>query len=152
MDFRLEQGFIWCEIWSLTLFCVLVPWIWGILTQFPQLAPILKYTKTGLGLTQPTDGLYTWIRLCLVWDVEFYTLGDFLCIAADDLDYLGLIFLTCPNSQNRYEFTLRWLLNLSKALFDVKYGVYHFGWHAHDLGFSIPTSLICPNVLKLDTW
>ena len=48
-------------------------------------------------------------------NVEFYTLHDFLCIDAHDLGYLGLIFPTCPNAQNRYKLTLIWLLHLSNA-------------------------------------
>ena len=88
------------------------------LRNFPNLPQFPKFTKTGL--TRPADGLCTWIRLCLMWNVEFYTLDDFLCIDAHDLSYLGLIFLTCLSSQNRYKLTLRWPLHLSKVSFDVK--------------------------------
>ena len=77
-------------------------------------------------------------------------LDDFFCIDAPDLGFLGLIFWACPNSQNRYKLTLRWPLHLSKVSFDVKCGVYHFEWHAHDLGVLVPISLICPNALKLE--
>ena len=154
MDFRLEQGFIWCEMWSLTLwmtFCVSVPMIWGIWAQFSQLAQFSRHTKTGI--TRTADGIYTWIRLPLMWSVEFYTFDDFLYIDAHDLGYLSLIYLTCPNStdtQNRYKLTFRLPLHLSKASFDVKCGVKHFELHAHDLGFSVPISLICPNAPKLE--
>ena len=96
------------------------PWFGVFRSNFPNLPQFPNYTKTGL--TPPADGLYTWIMLCLMWNVEFYTLNDFLCIHAHDLGYLCLLFRTCPNSQSRYKLTLRWPLHLSKASFDVKCG------------------------------
>ena len=67
----------------------------GNLAQSPQLAAIPKYTKTGI--TQPADNLYIWVRLHLMWNVEFNTLDNSQCIDAHDLGNLGLISLTCPN-------------------------------------------------------
>ena len=54
--FALEQGVIWREIWSLTLWmtiCIFVPFIWGFSIQFPWLAVISKCIKTGITLTRP---------------------------------------------------------------------------------------------------
>ena len=39
-------------------FCVSVPFISSFWIQFPWLVPMPKYLKTGI--TQPSDGLYTW--------------------------------------------------------------------------------------------
>ena len=61
----------------------------AIWVQSPQLAPIPKHTKTGI--TWPADGLYTWVRLHLMWNVEFNNLDDFRCIDVHDLGDLGLI-------------------------------------------------------------
>ena len=45
---------------------------------FPWFVPISKYTKTGI--TEPSDGLYTWVRHYLVWKVELNTFRAFLCM------------------------------------------------------------------------
>ena len=64
--------------------------------NLPNLCQFPKYTETGI--TWPTDELYTWVRLHLMWNVEFNTLDDFCCIDVHDLDCLGLIQQTCTNS------------------------------------------------------
>ena len=75
--------------------------VWGIWAHCPQLAQSSKYTKTGVAL--PSHGLYPWVRLHLMWSVEFNTFDDFLCISADDLGYLCQISPTCPNFANTQE-------------------------------------------------
>ena len=70
--------------------------IWGIWVQFPRFNPVPKYSETGI--TRPSVGLYPWVRVHLMRNVELNTLNDFPCISAHDLRYLGLFFLTCPNS------------------------------------------------------
>ena len=79
-------------------FCISAPMVWGIWIQFPQLAPSPKYTNTSI--TWPLDGLYLCIELRLMWNVEFNSLNNFLCISVHDLGYLGPVCSTCPNSQN----------------------------------------------------
>ena len=46
--------------------------------NFPNSPQCCKYTDTGI--TWPSNGLYTWVRLHLMWNVEFNTLNGFLCI------------------------------------------------------------------------
>ena len=40
-------------------------------SDFPNSPQCCKYTNTGI--TRPTDGLYTWVRLHLMWNVDFNT-------------------------------------------------------------------------------
>ena len=80
------------------------PWFGIFGPSFSNLPQFPKYTKTGI--TRPSDGLYPWVRLHLIWSVEFNTL--------DDLGYLWQISLTCPNlwiHKNKYILTLRWILD-----------------------------------------
>ena len=96
---RALLGFIWCEMKSLTLwmiFFVLLLWQGEFGPNLPNVLQFAKYTKTGI--TWPADDLYIWVKLHLMWNIEFNTLDNSLCIDAHDLGNLGLIFLTCPNS------------------------------------------------------
>ena len=83
-------------MWSLILWMTffvsnfLCPWFGVFGASFSNLLQFPKYTKAGI--TRPSDGLYPWVRLHLIWSVEFNTL--------DDLVYLCQISLTCvPISQ-----------------------------------------------------
>ena len=57
--------------------------------NLPNLPQFPKYTK--IGITWPTDGLYTWVRHYLMWNAQFNTSDDFWCIAVHNLGHLGLI-------------------------------------------------------------
>ena len=46
--------------------------------NFPNSPQCCNYTNTGI--TWPSDGLYTWVRLHVMWNVECNTLNSFLCI------------------------------------------------------------------------
>ena len=61
----------------------------GNLGPISPTCPNPKHTKTGI--TWPADGIYTWVRLHLMWNVEFNNLDDFRCIDVHDLGDLGLI-------------------------------------------------------------
>ena len=74
------------------------PWLGVFGSNLIDLPQFNKYTKTGL--IRPSDCLYPWVRLHLMWNVEFNTLNDFLFIGVNDMRYLGPIFATCPNSPN----------------------------------------------------
>ena len=62
---------------------LLCPWCETFRPNFFDLTRFHKYTKTGI--TWPSDGFYPSVRLHLMWNVEFETLDDFLCISAHDL-------------------------------------------------------------------
>lgn len=59
---------------------------------------IPKHTKTSE--TRLLDGLYTWVRCHLMWNLEFNTLDDFLYIHAHEFEYFNPISLICPNFPN----------------------------------------------------
>ena len=84
--------------WRLEVtFCIILPMILGISSLFgPSFLP--KNPKTGE--TQPSNGFYTWVRLQLLWNVEFNTFDEFLYIQDYDLRYLGPISWTCSGVQN----------------------------------------------------
>ena len=154
MDFRLEQGFIWCEMWSLTLwmtFCVLVPMIWGIWAPFHNLPQIPKSTKKGI--TQPAAGLYTWVKLHLMRNVDFKTLTVYW-YTWFGLN-LGLICSTCPNSTDIYTKSgINWLLDglyiwvRLHLMWNIEYNILNDKPMIWDFWSSV--SLICPNASKLD--
>ena len=66
----------------------------------PQIGFIYTWVRLQLmwnvefNKNQPSNGFYTWVRFQLMWNVEFNTLDDFLYIQALDLGYLGPISLT----------------------------------------------------------
>ena len=80
-----------CEMWSLTLWImtsVYQCWWCGVLGfNLSNLPQFPKYTKTGI--TWPADGLYPWVRLHLMWNLEFNTLNGFQSIS-------GLNFANLP--------------------------------------------------------
>ena len=96
----LEQSLISSRMisWRLEVtFCIILPMILGISPLFgPSFLP--KNPKTGE--TQPSNGFYTWVRLQLLWNVEFNTFDEFLYIQDYDLRYLGPISWTCSGVQN----------------------------------------------------
>ena len=92
------SGFIWCVMWGLTfwmIFFVSVVVIWGIQAPFPHFVSKPKYTETVK--TQSSEGLYHWIRLHVIWNVELNTLEDFPFISFHDFWDLGNFstFLQC---------------------------------------------------------
>ena len=100
MAFIFVQGSICCDIWSLTLwvtFWYTCPWFVVLGSNFSNLPQCPNYTKASV--TWPSDGIYMWVRLHLMWNVEFCILDDFLCIWAHYLGYLGSISPTWPNAQ-----------------------------------------------------
>ena len=98
--FTLEQGLIWCKMWSLKLwmnFYVSMP----LLGVFPWLALIPKYTKTGIisrpshGLTLVSFSIKSWVThlqwrsmydfLTLIWSIwvqtnQIFSMPQILCI------------------------------------------------------------------------
>ena len=96
----LEQSLISSRMisWRLEVtFCIILRMILGISPLFgPSFLP--KNPKTGE--TQPSNGFYTWVRLQLLWNVEFNTFDEFLYIQDYDLRYLGPISWTCSGVQN----------------------------------------------------
>ena len=96
----LEQSLISSRMisWRLEVtFCIILRMILGISPLFgPSFLP--KNPKTGE--TQPSNGFYTWVRLQLLWNVEFNTSDEFLYIQDYDLRYLGPISWTCSGVQN----------------------------------------------------
>ena len=118
--------------WRLEItFCIFWPIIFGIRAlfgpSFPKVPWCPKYSKTGE--TLPSNGFYTWIRLQLMWNVDFNTFNEFLYIQAH---IWGILFepnfldlLQCPKYTNTgiYKSTLRRSLYLSKISFDVLCGV-----------------------------
>ena len=96
----LEQSLISSRMisWRLEVtFCIILPMILGISPLFGP-SFLLKNPKTGE--TQPSNGFYTWVRLQLLWNVEFNTFDEFLYIQDYDLRYLGPISWTCSGVQN----------------------------------------------------
>ena len=73
-------------------------WLGVFRPNLPELSQFSEYAKAGI--TQPSDGLYPGVRIHLMWNVEFNTKDDFLCIGVHDLGYLGQISPTYPNSSN----------------------------------------------------
>ena len=70
------------------------PWCGVLGLNLPDLPQFAKYTKTGI--TQSSDGLYPWVKLHLMWSMEFNTLDDFLCISAHN-------HISCPSFTNTQE-------------------------------------------------
>ena len=100
MVFIIVQGSIWCDIWSLTLWMTFwcpYPWFVVLGPYFSNLPHCPNYTKASV--TWTSDAVYMWVRLQLMWNVEFSFLNDFLCIWAHYLGYLGSISPTLPNAQ-----------------------------------------------------
>ena len=79
---------------SLTLWKT-CPWFGVFDSNFPDLPQCPKYTKTGVN--QLSNGICIWVRLHLMWNMEFNTLNDFLCIDLHDLGCLAPISLACHN-------------------------------------------------------
>ena len=50
-------------------FCVLQPWVGKFWAQFTRVTVMPKFTNTDI--INPSDGLYTWLELHLMWNVEF---------------------------------------------------------------------------------
>ena len=89
-------------------FCVLMPMIWPNVPDLPQFH---RYTKSGINWL--SDGLYIWIRLNLLWNMEFNTLNDMPMIWGFWFQYPW--FAPMPQ-------------NLSKVSFKIKSWVKHFQW------------------------
>ena len=84
------------------LFVYVWPWFGIFGPNLPNLPQFSKYTKTVI--TSPSNGFYPWVKFQLMWNVEFNTLNDHLCIDAHDLGYLSvmsLIFLSSANTQKK---------------------------------------------------
>ena len=86
MIITLVQSLIWCKMvsyktWDYTLW-IFLPIILGIRdlsgTSFHKVPWCLKYPTTGE--TLPPNRFYIWIRLQLMWNVEFNTFDEFLYI------------------------------------------------------------------------
>ena len=66
--------------------------------SFPEVLWCPKYPKTGK--TLPSDGLYTWVKLQLKWNLKFNISKDLQYIQAHDLGYFDPISQTCSSAQN----------------------------------------------------
>ena len=87
-------------------FRVSLPLIWGNWAKFGQLAPIPQIHKTSINW--PSDGIYTLVGLHLMWNVEFNTMNDFLCIGAYDKGDLGPISPTYPQFPKYTKIGITW--------------------------------------------
>ena len=118
------------------------PWFGVFGSSFSNLPQFPKYTKTSI--TWPSDGFYPWVRVNLMWSVEFNTL--------DDSEYLCQISLTCPNFANTQEQVY------VDPQMDFRWARLHLMWNvefntmndflcigAHDLGYLGPISPTCPS-------
>ena len=79
-------------------FLIYMPMICVVLgSNLSNLPQCPNYTKASA--TWPSDGIYMWVGLHLMWNVEFGILDVFLCIWAHCLGYLGSISPTWPDAK-----------------------------------------------------
>ena len=69
--------------------------IWGVWVHFPKMPQYMSTCETGI--TQPTEGLDTWVRSHLMWNKEQNTLDSVQCVPAHDLGYLRPVSSNFPN-------------------------------------------------------
>ena len=93
------------------------PWCGVFGPNFLDLPQFPKYTKTGI--TQPSDGLYPWVRLHLMWNVEFNFWMTF-CVSLSLIWGNWATFCQLAPVPQIHEKSINWpsddLLHLSRAL------------------------------------